>query len=181
MKKHGLAVLFACLLVLGGCHVVYSTSPVGDRPVKLVSDDWEGTWTHKDGAVTVAVTDAEKGALEIGWVEKKQDRLVFEHYQVLVRQSGEWQFGNVRDPEEPRRYVWGRLRHDNDQLVLWVPSFEVFKSLVKRRIVKGRVSENGEDVILDSLDPSVLQRLTRGDDGVVLDWGRPLVFTRQSR
>jgi len=42
---------------------------------------------YKDGAVTVAVVDKEKGVLETGWVEKKQDKLGFVHFKVLLRES----------------------------------------------------------------------------------------------
>jgi hypothetical protein len=181
MHMHRMVITLLWPLLLGGCHAVYSAQPVGDKPVVLVAGDWEGTWVHKDGAVTVAVVNPEKGVLEIGWVEKRQDRLVFERYQVLVRQSGQWLFGNVQDPDRPRLYVWGRLRNEDNRIVLWAPEVGKLKSLVERKIVRGSVTENGEDVILDGPDAAELQRLMRGTDGISLDWERPLVFSRQSR
>ena len=33
MRKRGYAVLIAWLMTLGGCHVVYSTTPVGSQAV----------------------------------------------------------------------------------------------------------------------------------------------------
>lgn len=181
MRKRGYAVLIAWLMTLGGCHVVYSTTPVGGQPAKLAASDWEGVWTHRDGAVTVAAIDAEKGMLDIGWVEKKQDRLVFEQYRVQVRQSGEWLFGNVQDPDQSHLYVWGRLRKEDNQIVLWAPQFSTLKTLVERKVLRGAVTENGEDLVLDNPDPVAVQRLMRGTDGIPLDWENPIVFNRLSR
>lgn len=173
--------LFAGLLALGGCHVVYSKAPIGDQAAVLKPADWEGVWAHKDGAVTVMVANAEQGVLDLGWVEKKQERLVFEHYRVWMRNTGTTLFGSVQDPDKPSRYVWGRVHNEDNQIVVWIPDPAAFRSLVEHKVLRGTVSKNGEDILLERVDPAVWQRLVHGTPGLPLDWEHPIVLNRLSR
>jgi len=166
------------LILLSGCHAVYSTNPVGEAPVAVSPGDWEGTWVYKDGAVTVAVLDKEKGVLEVGWVEKKQNRLQYEHYKVLLRQSGEWLFGNVQDPDRPKLYVWGRIRSEDGQIILWVPDVEKARALVEKGVLPGRAEKKDSDVVLSNPGAAEFMRILSGEKGALLDWERPLVFRR---
>lgn len=187
------------LAFLSGCHAVYSTHPVGEAPVSVSPDDWEGTWVHKDGAVTVVVLDQEKGVLEIGWVEKKQERLKLERYKVLLRKSGEWLFGSVQDPDKPKLYVWGRIKNEDGQIVLWAPDVQKARALVEKGVLPGRVEKMNDvsftdpdpdavgprpilskesDVILTRLGATELKVIMSGEKGALFDWERPLVFRR---
>jgi len=167
-------------LWLGGCYGVYSDQLVGDKPVVLVSDEWEGTWIHKDGAVTVAVTNKSHGLLQVGWVEKKQGNLEFESYRVELRQSGQWVFGNVRDPEQPKRVLWARVRKEGNQVTLWIPDRARFEEMVRQRQIEGKVDTPGEDVMLIGFGPETVGRLL-ADHGLPLQWDEPLVFQRLAR
>ena len=121
MTRLRIACLGLCIMVLSGCSAAYSVKPMGEQPQVLVPEEWEGTWIHKEGTVTVAVTDHAKGVIEVGWVEKRQGRLAFEAYQVELLRSGEWVFGNVHDQNKTGHYFWGRVSKDDGQLTLWVP------------------------------------------------------------
>jgi hypothetical protein len=185
------------LVFLTGCHAVYSTHPVGDAPVAVSPDDWEGTWVHRDGALTVAVLDPEKGVLEIGWVEKKQERLKLERYKVLLRKSGEWLFGSVQDPDKPKLYVWGRIKNADGQIVLWAPDVQKAMALVEKGVLPGHVEKMNDvsftdpeavgpgpipskesDVVLTRLGATELKVIMSGETGGFFDWERPLVFRR---
>jgi len=164
------------MAVLSGCSAAYSIKPMGEHPLALVPEEWEGTWVHKDGTVTVAVTDAAKGMIEVGWVEKRQGRLAFEAYQVQLLKSGEWLFGNVHYQDKPGHYLWGRVSKDDGQLVLWVPDVAKIKALVEKAILPGTLINDGEDVVLGGLSAAHLQVITTASEGAVLEWDRPLVF-----
>ncbi len=148
---------------------------MGEQPLVLVPEEWEGTWIHKEGTVTVAVTDTAKGVIEVGWVEKRQGRLTFEAYQVQLLRSGEWVFGNVHDQEKTGHYFWGRVSKEDGQLTLWVPDVAKVKALVTKAVLPGTLVNDGEDVVLDELSAAHLLVIT---EGTVLEWDRPLVFLR---
>lgn len=163
------------IALLSGCSAVYSVHPVGEQPLALVPEEWEGTWLHQDGTVTLAVTDAANGILEIGWVEKRQGKLAYETYLVQLLKHGEWLFGNVHDRDKTGHYLWGRVKKDDGQLTLWAPDLAKIKALVEQQVLPGRLSNDGEDVVLDELSAAHLLVIT---EGAVLEWGRPLVFLR---
>jgi len=173
-----LALLSFTLAFLTGCHAVYSTHLMGETPAAISPDDWEGTWVHKDGAVTVVVLDREKGILAVGWVEKKQERLQYEHYKVQLRKSGEWLFGNVQDPDKPKLYVWARVRNADDQIIVWVPDVERAKTLIQKGALPGRVEEADGDVVLSNPGTTELGIIMSGEKGMILDWAQPRVFRR---
>lgn len=175
-----LACLGIALAFLTGCHAVYSTTPMGEAPAIVIPDDWEGTWLHKDIAVTVAVLDSEKGILEVGWVEQKQDRLHFEHYKVQLRKSGEWLFGNVQDPEKPKLYVWARVRNEDDQIIVWVPDLDKAKTLIEKGVLPGRVEKADGDVVLTGPAAAELKIIMSAENGMIFDWAQPRVFRRLS-
>jgi hypothetical protein len=161
--------------VFSGCNAVYSIKPLGDEPLALISEEWEGTWIHKDGTVTVAVTDNAKGVIEVGWVEKRQGRLAFEAYPVQLLKSGKWVFGNVLDQANTGHYFWARISKDGSQLTLWAPDVAKTKALVEKAVLPGTLINDGEDVVLDELSAAHLLVVT---EGVALAWERSLVFLR---
>lgn len=175
-----LVVLGISLAFLVGCHAVYSTTPVGETPAIVIPDDWEGTWLLKDMAVTVAVLDSEKGMLEVGWVEQKQDRLHFAHYKVQLRKSGEWLFGNVQDPEKPKLYVWARVRNEDDQIIVWVPDLDKAKTLIEQGVLPGRVEKADGDVVLSNPGATELKIIMSAEKGLIFGWAQPRVFRRLS-
>ncbi len=170
-----IACLGFCIIVLSGCSAAYSIKPMGEQPLVLVPEEWEGTWIHKEGTVTVAVTDSAKGVIEVGWVEKRQGRLAFEAYQVQLLKSGDWLFGNAQDQDKTSHYFWGRVSKDDSQLTLWVPDVAKIKALVEKTVLPGTLINDGEDVVLGELSAAHLLVIT---EGAVLEWGRPLVFLR---
>jgi hypothetical protein len=168
----------ACLLLLAGCNAVYSDKPVGETPVVVTPEEWEGTWAHKEGAVTVAVSDGAKGLLDVGWVEKKQGQLVFEHYRVQLLQSGRWMFGSTEDSKRPAHFVWGSIEKDGEQLILWTPNVARVRELVATGELRGRLLD--DDVMVTDAAPGDIEKIMSLAVGA-MDWERPLVFNRIAR
>jgi len=179
MKIRTLLVLVLLLQAMAGCYGVYSTEPVGEKALVIDPEDWEGTWVHADMAVTLAVIDGKNGWLQAGWVEKKQGKLVYEQFRVQLRQSGEWVFGNVRDPEKPKWVLWGKVRREGQQAVVWFPDRQRLEALVGEGVLPGHVEKPGEHVILHGYKPEALPPLSVKN--VPLEWDRPLIFRRLSR
>jgi hypothetical protein len=171
----------ACVSFLQACSAVYSNAPVGDTPVPVSEQEWAGTWLGPGGAVTVAVSDADKGVLQAAWIEHRQDRLDLESHRVWLAQSGEWLFASVEDKERPGHYVWAHIVRDGEQLILWVPDPARVKALVEQGKLRGRALEkDGDDVLLEPLNDQDLDLLMSPAGGAV-DWRRATAFIRVAK
>ena len=172
-----LALAGLILLTTCGCNLVISKRPVGEKPARIVAKEWEGNWVTTDGAVKVKVIDAEKGTLKVFWLEDdKQDSPAMKTAEVELRESGGWLFANTREENKARGYVWGRIKNENRQIVLWTPDDKLFKQSLKDAVFAGKV--DGEDVILDELKPQHLKIITSGERGVLFSWDQPTVFVK---
>jgi hypothetical protein len=183
MKLPGL--LFGGLLILAltGCSAVYTIQPIGEKPSKIEARDWEGTWIHKEGSVTVRVMDEEDGLLRIAWIERKGEGLAFETHDVQLRETGSWVFANTKDDDtdEPR-YLWALIKRDGKQVIVWLPDEAKFKVLVEEGKLPGRTQ--GLDVILDNLEPEHLSIITGEPEGLRFLWDQPVAlirFTQEDR
>jgi hypothetical protein len=139
-------------------------------------EDWEGTWYNPGGSMTIMVEDQEKGILQAAWVEESDGELAFKSFQVFLVESDEWIFCNIRDSES-ERYIWGRIKQGDNQIIVWMPEASEVAALVEAGILPGTVEEDG-DVVLPQLTAEQLQVITSGEHGALLDWSDPAVLFR---
>jgi hypothetical protein len=168
-------VLLAGALIFG-CAAVSSVEPVGERPKEISQNEWGGTWINKSHSITIQVLDEQKGLLQVAWVEEKEDGLKFESYQVGIRESGEWIFGNVKEKEDAASHYWALMKKDAGQIIVWTPDAAQFRKLVQTGVLRGKVEKY--DVILEKLTPDDLKVILSGDKGVCFEWENPAVFFR---
>ncbi len=178
------AILGICLSILFcGCSAVYSPYLIGETPTNIEEEKskWEGTWLHADGSVTVKVLNASKGILKIGWVDTEQRGLKYEEANVFLRDGGGWTFANFEAPDESNEifYVWARIKHEENQVILWVPDEEKFGDLVEAEQLPGEV--DGSDVRLEKLTPQHIDLITAETNGILFKWDEPMVFIKLSR
>lgn len=174
---------------VSGCDVVTSTHPVGNLfepvsvgPAQVDRGTWEGTWVELGGlAVIVTVLDPQKAIFRVSWVVEKKGgpRLVVR--EAHLRVFGEWCFGNfhadTEDTPTEVQYLWGPVKVDQEQLLLWTPSAEKFKRLVEEGILPGKVDKDG-DVHLGELKQEHLVIITSDKRGILFEWDKPVVFWR---
>ncbi|PKN24583.1 MAG: hypothetical protein CVU64_21800 [Deltaproteobacteria bacterium HGW-Deltaproteobacteria-21] len=177
MRTTILLTLVLAALAVSGCAAVSSIEPVGERPKELIVDQWDGTWIHRNEAVTIKVLDMQKGLLRVAWVEEQNGIFKLESRDVELRESGEWIFGNVVEKQEPASYYWGLVQKDEGQIAVWLPDPAQFAKLVQTGSLPGKVEKENK-VILEKLAPEQLKELLSGDKGSLLDWKRPVVFFR---
>ncbi len=168
--------LLAVALIFG-CAAVSSVGPVGEPPKELSGKEWDGTWIHKDQAITMKVLEPQKGFLQVGWVEEKEGSFKLESYQIEIRGSGDWLFGNVKEKEGSSRYYWALIKKDKGQIIAWFPDASEFAKLVQAGVLPGRMEKDG-GVVLEKLTAEDLKFVLSGDKGVFFDWKRPLVLFR---
>lgn len=166
------------VLSLAGCSTVYSTKPIGENVVSIVEPaEWEGTWINSsmDVPVIIKVTDAQKGILKAMWIEDMK----LESHEVQLLGSGEWMFGNIKDDKDGR-FLWGRIKQEASQIILWFPDVAKISALVKAGSLPGTVDEGG-DVTLGDLKAEHLSLIMSDDKGILFDWTDPLVLIRLSK
>lgn len=177
IRRSKLALAGLILLTTCGCNAVISKRPVGEKPARIVAKEWEGKWVTSDGAVMVKVIDAEKGTLKVFWLEDdKQSNPAMKTADVELRESGEWLFASTKEEDKGRGYVWGRIKNEDRQIMVWSPDDTLFKQLMKEGVFPGKV--DGDEVILDELKPQHLKIITSGERGVLFSWDKPTVFVK---
>jgi hypothetical protein len=179
LKASHLKLAIAGLLLANawGCSSVISKRPVGEKPARIVAKEWEGDWVGTDGAVNVKVVDADKAILRIAWVEDdEQGKPAMKTADVELRESGEWLFVNTREEDKDRGFVWGRIKNEDRQIIVWPPDDKSFAQCVKDGVFPGTL--DGDEVILDELKPQHLKIITSAERGVLFAWDKPNVFAK---
>lgn len=182
MRTKGVLWMTLLAVGLGGCDYVASSGPVGRQIVRAEPADWEGTWLGEDGALTVRVVDAERGHLEVGWVEAKPGGLVMESIEAHLRDhegDGYVSVTGLEDQEELDGYLWLRLSREGEQLLLWLPNAESFRRLVEEGTLPGELREDG--VVLGALEDAHLALIASDAHGVLFEWQEPMVLRRVRR
>ena len=167
----------ALALALAGCDYVSSEHPVGTEPVIVAEEDWNGTWLHADGTITLRVVDSAQGLLEAAWVDEDEGRFVLETVRIHLRQHGGWTFASFAGVEDFPDHLWSRLGIDGRQVFLWWPRTEEFARLVADGLLPGEVDEDG-DVTLERLADEQLAIVVSEEHGALFEWDEPMVFRR---
>jgi hypothetical protein len=171
----GFFTLLAGALIFG-CAAVSSVEPVGERAKQTSQNEWGGTWIHKSHTLTIKVLNEQKGLLQVAWVEEREGGLKIESYQVAIRESGGWIFGNVKEKEDATSHYWALIKKDAGQIIVWTPDPAQFRKLVQRGVLRGKVESY--DIILEKLTADDLNKILSGDKGVYFEWDNPVVFFR---
>lgn len=174
MNKISKPILFmACIFLLSACSMVYSPKPMGEAPVVLKADSWDGNWIHPEGVIAIKVTDSRKGEMEISFV----DDGAVEKHSILIKKSGDWVFGSLKEENELPRYLWARLKKEGNQLLVWTPDSDKFKHLIEKKIIPGSLDSDG-NIVLGELSSDNIKSIASSEHGVLFDWDEPMVLFR---
>jgi hypothetical protein len=121
----------------------------------------------------------EAGLLEIAWVEEGDTGFKLESYQAHLMKCGEWMFCSLKS-QDSELYLWGRLKRNDNQLVIWFPDTARIRALVEAGSLPGKVDED-KNVTLGMLTASQLGLITSDDDVPLMEWEEPLVLVRMGR
>lgn len=180
MKTWTLATL-ALTVFLSGCKAVYIHGPLGDKAVELKADEWEGAWNilGENDVVEMRVADPKAGKLEIAGVNAKEKGFELETYPVLIREYKNWQFVNIQSKDKPGFYTWGRIKNDDNKIILWGPDPEKFSALVKKGTLPGKI--DGDNIFLEKLTPAQMDLITTDTQGTLMAWDEPLILVRSGK
>lgn len=173
-----------CAALLAGCAAVYSPVPMGEEPMAIDAEQWDGLWTAPDIGLVVKTVDAEQGLLDVLMI----DGTTTQSSLVQLMRSGGWVFASVRVEEEPdtdeplpsppegadatdegtagpddesglviadaKPWAFLRVVNKEDTLVIWMPHADRFRRAIERGHLPGRIAEE------EAGDPVYLGTLT---------------------
>lgn len=174
--------LAAVLALASGCSAVFVPEPMGRQPADLshVTDEWEGTWLGRDGAVTVHVADASNGLVRIAWHETRGGELQSDTADLIVREACSGLYVSVasEDFRDPQLYTWARIKVDDGIALVWPPDVDAFAALVADAALPG--ATNSQGVVLEKLSDGGLETIC-SRERTLLRWDAPIVFWKAAR
>ncbi len=160
-------------VALSACTTVISLMPVGDEPVYLEPEKWEGLWVHESKGSTenitfasVMVIDAAGGILEVcdqGCCDETS-RVVFRQHTTAGKPTRfvslfDWEWG----------YAWGKYQRISNALIIWLPRGEEFARLVQEGSLAGQYREEGV-LIIAPLSSEQLDLISRDEGGRLFNY-----------
>jgi len=181
MKKTAYYIVLCFVIIITGCHSVFTSHPMGDNPIKIAGEKWNGTWINKDGSVVVKVTDPEKGYLIAALIESKKNDLLLQKYDIELRGTNNFTFINfkLKDEKGNIRYVWGKIKKDDKTIFIWSPNIDKFRGLVNTKKLPGEVKN--KDVYLNTLKDEHVKFIMSEKNALLFDLDKPSVFYRLSK
>ena len=183
LQHAGVMCALLCLGALAGCEVV-SVKPVGNVPMVIEPEDWEGLWVSDTGEVwaVVRVVNAAEGELEIAGIDFDEDSFRMDTNVVYLRTLvadvvARTMFVSMYD-EESDIYGWGLLSRDDDHVEIRLPAASRFRELVEEGALSGKVEDNLlKTVILEELTAEHLAIISAADE-VLWQSGEPEIIRR---
>ena len=181
MKKYVLVLSLLAVLAGWGCSAVVSQRPVGEVPVVLNPEEWEGAWIAPEGGgpVVIRVEDGKKGYLKLAWIEDDRN-MTFKSLRVVILRSGTWDFANIREEDEKggtgQNYFFARVKKEKNRILVWLPRAEKFAALVEGKILPGRAAK--ETVTLGELKPEHTKIIASEEKGLLFDWENPVILMK---
>lgn len=174
--------LLALLAGATGCAPVFSTHPVGQRPLNLKEEaaEWAGSWSDAEGrSFLISLEDAEQGRLRLTFVE--EDGVNLRSETIEVRETGSARFFNAKDRDHPAppRWLWARMDREGRRILVWLPSNEAVKECIDKGELAG-TAPKADDILLGELSEEQQLRLAR-PDATLYRWDKPLVYFKTSK
>lgn len=176
----------AALVVSMGCSTVSSIHPIGARISEDLSSEFTGTWTGSSGHQLQLHCDPD-GRLSFATLEWKDDAGEFKIESgsgILTRAADQLFFNFIDDPsDEPPRYTFALLRINDQQLIIWLPDVDRFKTEVEKKTLKGEIHEGDQskEIILTGSSEEIAGSFAKLELSELFDWSKPaLVLVRSS-
>lgn len=178
MKVLPVLLLALAAIAIVGCKDVTVDKPFGEKPARLVAEEWEGTWVTGTGAMMLKVANSEDGYLRVGWVEDKDGDLRLETRDVYARTVNRSLFLTMADRDEDGKtnFLWARAIMKPDELQLWPPVFDEVKRLAEQGKLPATISSNR--IALRNLNAEHLNRIERSTDAQLFDVEHPIKLRR---
>lgn len=140
-------------LLLIGCDTVTSLNQVGQLPLPLVKEQWQGAWLVENDVVHIKVIDESKGhmLLYVVDVDAGVPDKVVQSYKVYVRKSSSSHYLNLLDNDPSvEGYFFAKFKRDDNQIQLWLPANKSIHKAVKSGTISGKTNQNDSSILLQA-------------------------------
>ena len=186
MRKFILSILTAMLLP--SCGGVSSSGPVGNEPLKLANDQWEGHWTmHSPGFnpepehLRFEILDSEKGTARLHYTNKDTQKP--DHHDVVLRTGSKGVYGSsllFNNDSDKKTHLWLLLHvYKQGYVVAFLPKKSAFEELVKQKRISGEIVPNRPE--LKDLTDTDYNLLAAEDSGNLYWWMYPIYFIKDKK
>jgi hypothetical protein len=157
-----ISLALALSLFLGGCEVVFTHAPAG----KLRSDKTLlGSWINQEKDKEATTLKFDKGTgeeIKISFLPANQDERnpVFTA-RLLITGNRSYMILNPTNEDRDKGFLLARYEIRSDELVIWLPNSERFKTLIQQKRILGTAESMGA-VVTDS--PDNLAKLLESKD-----------------
>jgi hypothetical protein len=182
LRYHCLALLLgAVCLMASACSPLGSLQPLGEKAVVLKPEEINGDWVSNGGHLKMLVTDATNGTALVAWIEEHDNDLKMKRLKLVVRQTDETTFINVRFLDETNEvYMIGRGKLSDNTLLFWPGDKDALKKAVKQG--KFSITEtNDADIIVSTNFQQAAEFLASPAGKAMFDFEEPIVLTRMPR
>jgi len=168
-------------LLIPACSPLGSLRPLGDKPVVLDPEQINGDWIANGGHLKLLILDATNGIAKAAWIEEEGGDLKMKQVELLVRQTGETIFVNVRFTEETNEvYVVGRGKLDDNTLIFWPGDKDALKKIAGTGPLKFTDPDANEFIVSTNFQRAA-EFLASPEGKGLFDLEEPLVLTRMPR
>jgi len=191
MRILGGCLALVSILCAAGCSAVVVDSPIGEAPLRIEPEEWEGEWlavaADSDDRVigAIEVVDPAMGLIRATWIEDGEPRRTDIH----LLQSGDWTFASVPyvadfgypgsgATPQAMAYLWGRFIKRDNHIFLWSPRVSRFRDLIEGRELPGQLREGEGDAFLGTLAPEDYAFIVSDTSGSLFEWDAPAVLIR---
>jgi hypothetical protein len=167
-------VLFTAPLFFG---CVSTDAPIGETPVSVHEEDWEGIWVSPDETYIIEVLDEAEGRFLVSEL-KEGTPPKLDPMEMHLSKVGNWYFGNWT--EDSDEFIWFRVHRDGDHIIVWLPDPEGFEALVDEGVLPGEVRTRGSDgeVFIGPLTDDHLEIITGEAAKDLFVWNEPFPLYR---
>ncbi len=166
--------------LLGACAEVVTSAPLGETPVAVSEDDWEGIWGGAEETYIIQVIDEETGELLVSELDPEESPPEIDPMEIQLSKVGDWYFGNWE--EEPGEFSWFRVSRSGASIIVWIADSDRFKELVNQGVLPGEVRSQGgsesDKIFIGHLTEEHLNIITESTEGVLFSWDEPLLLHR---
>ena len=181
MSFRSLFLIVVSLPLLGGCAEVFTSAPLGETPIAVSSEDWEGIWIGPEETYVIQVIDEETGTFLVSTLDPEKSPPEVEPMEFQLSKTGGWYFGNWE--VEPGEFSWVRVKREGESILVWFADAERFIELVDQGVLPGEVRSRGGsgssgEVFIGPLTEEHLDIITESTEGILFIWDEPLQLHR---
>ena len=185
-----IGLLLVSAIVISGCTSVTSVNQLGTKPVKLDSEEWDGTWSNAKGQMFfIKVKDPAKGILRVAYVEHKKGDFRISKFDMAVKEGKSSKFCNIqvkgivpedeeelKDKEYAGSYYWMLIENKKNTMIVFFPNDEKIGELIKEGKIKGVKKKSA--LILQGTSEEITKFVESQKNGELYEWKEPMTLRR---